>query len=77
MDKAVVIQGAGQQPAPTVLPAKWDGRLTFTVDEFGEIFRISRAGAYAAVANGTVGSIRIGRRVLIPRPVIERMLTAA
>jgi len=59
------------------LPPKWDGRATFSVDELPEIFPISRAGAYAAVAKGEIGSIRIGRRIVIPRAVIERMLTAA
>jgi len=60
----------------TALPAKWDGYSTFTVDEFREIFRLSRAASYAAVGNGSVASVRIGRRVIIPRGVIERLLAA-
>jgi hypothetical protein len=61
----------------SLLPSKFDGRASFSVDELPEIFPISRAGAYEAVAKGEIGSIRIGRRIVIPRAVIERMLTAA
>jgi hypothetical protein len=64
------------QQSQTALAPKWDGYSTFTVDEFREIFRLSRAASYAAVANGSVGSVRIGRRVIIPRGVIERLLAA-
>jgi excisionase family DNA binding protein len=67
---------ARSSDAREVLDAKWQGLSTFTVDEFAEIFRLSRAASYAAVANGEVKSIRIGRRVIIPRNVIEQMLAA-
>jgi excisionase family DNA binding protein len=59
------------------LPVKWSGHATFTVEEVGEIFRLSRASAYAAVANGTIGSVRIGRRLMVPRAVIERLLLSS
>jgi hypothetical protein len=79
MDKPAVstreIERRAEQ-SRTALGSKWDGYSTFTVDEFGEIFRLSRAASYAAVANGSVGSVRIGRRVIIPRGVIERLLAA-
>lgn len=66
-----------QNSAPNPgLPSKWDDRASFSVDELPEIFPISRAGAYAAIANGEISSIRIGRRIVIPRAVIERMLAA-
>lgn len=79
MDKPAVsdreIERRAEQ-SRTALASKWDGYATFTVDEFREIFRLSRAASYAAVANGSVASIRIGRRVIIPRGVIERLLAA-
>jgi excisionase family DNA binding protein len=63
--------------APTrSLSAKWDGRDTFTVEEFAEIFGLSRPSAYAATSNGTVPTIRIGRRLIISRRVVERLLDA-
>jgi uncharacterized heparinase superfamily protein len=79
MDKTPVstreIERRAEQ-SQTALASKWDGYSTFTVDEFREIFRLSRAASYAAVANGSIGSVRIGRRVIIPRGVIERLLAA-
>jgi excisionase family DNA binding protein len=63
-------------PEREALDPKWDGYSTFTVDEFAQIFRLSRAASYAAVANGEVKSVRIGRRVIIPRGAIERLLAA-
>ena len=47
-----------------------------TVEEAAEILRISRNGAYEAVKRGEIPSIRIGRRVLIPRIALEKMLRA-
>jgi excisionase family DNA binding protein len=38
---------------------------------------ISRAFAYEAVRRGEIPSIRIGRRVLVPRAALERMLNSA
>jgi len=49
-------------------------RLTFTVEEAAAALGISRAFAYEAVSNGDIPSIRIGRRVLVPRKALERML---
>ena len=72
MDSAAAVN----LPKTGGLPAKWDGRASFSVDELPEFFPISRAGAYAAVANGEIRSIRIGRRIVIPRAVIEQMLAA-
>jgi excisionase family DNA binding protein len=41
--------------------------LTLTVEEAAELLGISRGSAYQAVRAGDIPSIRIGRRVLIPR----------
>jgi excisionase family DNA binding protein len=45
-----------------------------TVEEAAEILRISRNGAYEAVKRKEIPSIRIGRRVLVPRIALEKML---
>jgi excisionase family DNA binding protein len=52
-------------------------RRTYTVDEVGTILGISRAAAFNFVRDGTIPSIRLGRRLLIPAPAIERLLGAS
>lgn len=61
------------QPAQ-VLDAKWKGRSTFSVEEAGEICGISRPSAYAAAKNGTLPTVTIGRRRIVPRHALERLL---
>ena len=41
------------------------------------VLSISRATAYDAVSRGEVPCIRIGRRILIPKVALERMLDGA
>ena len=55
-------------PLPRVLAGSGeDGRLVLTVAEAAELLGISRALAYELVARGELPSIRLGRRVVIPR----------
>jgi excisionase family DNA binding protein len=49
-------------------------RLTLTVEEAATMLGISRAFAYEAVNRGEIPSVRIGRRVLIPRSALDRLL---
>jgi len=49
-------------------------RLTYDVPETARILGISRGAAYAAAADGTIPTIRVGRRLLVPRAALERML---
>lgn len=54
-----------------------DGQTTspvLTVDEAAVYLRISRGLAFAAVADGTLPSVRIGRRILVPRRQLEALL---
>jgi excisionase family DNA binding protein len=48
-------------------------RLTFTVDEAAFLLNISRGLAYELVARGELGSIRLGRRIVVPRVVLEEL----
>lgn len=48
-------------------------RLTFTVAEAAFLLNISRGLAYELVARGELGSIRLGRRIVIPRIVLEEL----
>ena len=49
-------------------------RHTFTVREAAQVLGIGRDATYAAVQAGTIPSIRVGRRVVIPREAIGRIL---
>jgi excisionase family DNA binding protein len=51
--------------------------VTITVDQVAKALRISRNAAYAGVKAGEIPSIRIGRRVLVPKIAFERMLAEA
>lgn len=49
-------------------------RLTLTVQEAAELIGISRAHAYELVKQSAIPSLKLGRRVVIPRRALERML---
>lgn len=44
------------------------------VDEAAELLRISKSGAYAAIKAGLIPSVRIGRRILVTRAAVDRLL---
>lgn len=49
-------------------------RLTLSVDEAAEMLGISRAFAYELIARDELPHIRLGRRVMVPKRALERML---
>lgn len=49
-------------------------RQTLTVEEAAALLGIGRNSAYQAVASGQLPVIRIGRRLLVPRAALERLL---
>lgn len=49
---------------------------TYTVDEVAEILGIGRNGAYEGVKSGEIPSIRIGKRILVPKAALDRMLAS-
>jgi excisionase family DNA binding protein len=65
-----VERGCGLLDSP-----RWRGHNTFTVPEAAEILRISKWAAYEGVKKGELPVIWIGRRCLIPRLALERMLS--
>jgi excisionase family DNA binding protein len=74
---------AGGTDAPTGVPGGASGagpggqaRLTMTVEEAAVALGISRAFAYEAVTRNEIPHVRIGRRILIPRAALERLLGA-
>ena len=51
-----------------------DGRLTHTLTEAASRLGISRALAYEAAQRGELPVCRVGRRVLVPRVALLRLL---
>jgi excisionase family DNA binding protein len=52
-------------------------RLTITVEEAGRLLGISRGSAYQAAREGTLPTIRLGRRIVVPVEGLKKMLEAA
>lgn len=51
-----------------------ESTAVLTVTEAAQLLRLARNTAYAAVKRGEIPTLRIGRRLLIPRDALERML---
>jgi excisionase family DNA binding protein len=52
-------------------------KLTLTVEEAGKLLGISRNTAYQAASDGTIPTIRLARRLVVPRVALMRMLENA
>lgn len=50
------------------------GSLTMTVEEVAAALNISRSLAYEAARDGRIPTIRIGRRLLVSRRALEKLL---
>jgi excisionase family DNA binding protein len=81
---AAAQHGSAAAPLPAGLRAetgvlcaeKWAGRDTFTVPEVAEILGLSINSAYAAVAAGTIPALTFGKRRVVPRKSLEKLLGA-
>jgi excisionase family DNA binding protein len=51
-------------------------RQTLTVEETARLLGVSRSAAYLAVRRGDLPVIKIGRRYVVPRVALERLLDA-
>jgi len=60
--------------AAAALLDDWRLRPTVTVEQTGEILGIGRNSAYDAVTAGTIPSIRVGRRIVVPVAQLRRLL---
>ena len=52
-------------------------RQTLTIEETAQVLGISRTSAYAAARRGELPTVRIGRRYVVPRAALERLLSQA
>ena len=51
--------------------------LTYTVEEAAKLLRIGRNQGYDAARTGELPTIKIGKRILVPRLALERLLAQA
>ena len=71
---SVLSTGASDWEDRKILDSRWDGRSTFSIPEAGEILGLSRAAAYATANLKQLPVIWIGRRGIVPRVQLERLL---
>jgi excisionase family DNA binding protein len=53
--------------------AKW----TVTVEEAASLLGVGRTAGYEAARSGTIPTIRIGRRLVVPTAALEKLLSAS
>jgi excisionase family DNA binding protein len=47
---------------------------TYRIDEAAELLGVGRNQAYEAAKRGQIPAIRIGKRILVPKAALDRML---
>lgn len=51
-------------------------KLVYSVDEAAELLSIGRTTAFQLIANGQLGSLKVGHRRLVPRQDLEAFILA-
>jgi excisionase family DNA binding protein len=51
-------------------------RLTLSVEQVGRILGISRGAAYAYAKDGSIPTIRLGKRLLVSKAALDKLLSA-
>jgi excisionase family DNA binding protein len=76
-----VAKGAKLGPAQPDAPRRTDKaesqKRTFKVEDAAEILGISRGAAYARANDGSIPTIRMGKRLLVPKAALEKLLAGA
>ena len=52
-----------------------DVKMVLTVDDVRKTLGLSRGLVYEAVRRGDIPSVRVGRRILIPKAALEKLLS--
>jgi excisionase family DNA binding protein len=52
-------------------------RVVYTAKELQKVLGLSRGAIYDRIADGTIPSVRVGGRILIPRTAIDELLGVA
>ena len=51
-----------------------DDKLVLTIEEAARLLKIGRSCAYEAARRGELPILRLGRRMLVPKAALERLL---
>jgi excisionase family DNA binding protein len=51
-----------------------EGRLTVTIEEAARVLGLGRSAAYEAARRGEIPSRRLGRRIVVPVPLLLQWL---
>ena len=52
-------------------------RLTLTAREASKVLGLSRTSVYQGISMGEIPHLKVGKRILIPKAALERMLASA
>ena len=50
------------------------GNLTYRIEDVAKLLGIGRNSAYDAAKRGDIPTIKVGRRILVPRAALHRLL---
>ncbi len=59
------------------MATKIDERLVLKPEEAGKLLNLGRSASYLAIKRGEIPYIKIGRKILVPRAALEKMLMEA
>ncbi len=51
--------------------------LVYNVPTAGKLLNLSRATAYSLATQGVIPTVRFGKRILVPKAALEKMLSEA
>jgi excisionase family DNA binding protein len=74
MKVAEVKEGVRVGAADADDPSHDAHRLTVSVEEAGRLLGISRGAAYARAGDGSLPTVRLGKRLLVPKGALQKML---
>jgi excisionase family DNA binding protein len=52
-------------------------RQTYNIEEAGQLLGVGRNQAYEAARTGQIPTIKIGKRILVPKAALDRMLNGS
>ncbi len=58
------------------MPKSQSNKLVLTIEEIANLLGLSRSSTYEAVRKGQIPSIRIGKRIIIPRTALIKILSS-
>jgi excisionase family DNA binding protein len=76
MDGTEVLRNSGtsDRAQETLVAGNDRGRRVWSVEEAAQLLGVSRAHAYELVARNELPHLRLGRRIVVPKHVIDELL---